>query len=381
MTRFVLAACAAAFACAPAAVAADPKPLWELAAPGGKHTAPAWLGFSPDGSAVVAVAAAAKPGDASEFAYTLKVWDAGSRQERFTADLGRGKGPTWGDDLVAFPTDDAVLTGGTTLVVRDLLTGDHRSGVPTYGSADHALWHARDLGETLHLNREPDREGKPIELTLRARHEAGYRSEGKRLARFNQSFDDESVLQADVVAPRAGLRPQSVALNPGRSRLVAAFRDDASGRHALVKYRINTVEEFSLDAEAVATITRSAVSALVFAPDGKTLATGGEDGTVCLWDVKDTESRLWSPRATIAAGTRRVSCVAFSPDWRTVAAVTWDAEKPNVHLIDADSGKLVRSVPLDRDVTAVAWSPDGRTLLTGGHSGRVCAWDAAELMK
>jgi len=73
--------------------------------------------------------------------------------------------------------------------------------------------------------------------------------------------------------------------------------------------------------------------------------------------------------------------MAFSPDWRVLAAITWDAKKPNLYLIDADTGSLLRSRKVDRALTSVAWSLDGRTLLTGGHSGKFCGWDVEMLLK
>jgi WD40 repeat protein len=149
-----------------------------------------------------------------------------------------------------------------------------------------------------------------------------------------------------------------------------------------VQYRINTIDEFTLEVVAEATTPHAgSVSALTFAPNGKTLATGSEDGTVCLWDVSETQSRAWMPRATIRTGDHRVVSVSFSGDWRMLAAATWDGKKPNLYLIDADTGALLRSVKLDRELTTLAWSQDGTTLLTGGHAGKLSAWDVAALLK
>src|SRR5262249_35008906 len=57
------------------------------------------------------------------------------------------------------------------------------------------------------------------------------------------------------------------------------------------------------------------VSALAFAPDGRTLASGAWDETVRLWDVT-----LGKERATLRGHTGTITAVAFAPDSQTLAA-------------------------------------------------------------
>ncbi len=58
-----------------------------------------------------------------------------------------------------------------------------------------------------------------------------------------------------------------------------------------------------------------AVTCVAFSPDGKTLAGGSEDFTVTLWDVATGKVRT-----TLEGHTEKVKCVAFSPDGKTVAS-------------------------------------------------------------
>lgn len=389
MSRPVVAACLLLFASLSLSAAdsksAAPKPLWELeAVPAGeKSTVPGWVSFSPDGRAVVAVVVREGGPDPQEYVYGLRVWDAKSRTSRFTAELGRGRTPSWGDDLASFPTDDTVQTGGESLVVRNLEDGKQVSSRSSGGTADHAVWAVPDLRETFHLRREPDRDGRPIELAFRS--VANNRFDEFGGGRRFRGGDDGQIKYARVDPPRPGLRPQSLAMNPGRTRLAVSFLDESGertkARHSLVLYRILTVEEFDLVSVGEATNPHPGpVSAVTFAKDGKTLASGGEDGSVCLWDVARAGGN-WVPRATVTGASGRVTALAFRPDWRVLAAVTWDRARANVWLIDADTGSLLRAVRLDRELTVVAWSPDGRTLLTGGYSGKLCAWDADALLK
>ena len=117
------------------------------------------------------------------------------------------------------------------------------------------------------------------------------------------------------------------------------------------------------------------VRSLAAAPDGKKVASAGDDAAVQLWDVAAGKP---GPKLTGAADW--LLSVAFSPDGKTVAAgsvnghwYSWDlATGQRAH----DTATVVPAMPnkpppTPTPVTALAFAADGKTLAAGGADGQV----------
>ena len=134
-----------------------------------------------------------------------------------------------------------------------------------------------------------------------------------------------------------------------------------------------TVRLWDVDTDAhKATFTghTESVVSVAFSPDGSLLASGSDDNTIILWSVNTGE-----PRTTIVAHTNGINDVAFSPDGKTLASCGY-RDDTTVKLWDVETGALKTTFfGHTYGITEIAFSPDGQTLASGGWAGTILLWD------
>ena len=114
----------------------------------------------------------------------------------------------------------------------------------------------------------------------------------------------------------------------------------------------------------------SPVTALLYSPDGTTLFSGDDKGGLRAWDVA-TGKQKW----TKSGHTAKVACLACSADGKAIASASHD--KSARIWAAADGAEIVRLEGHEHTVNGVAFSPDGKLVASASFDKTVRIWDAA----
>lgn len=115
--------------------------------------------------------------------------------------------------------------------------------------------------------------------------------------------------------------------------------------------------------------TFGTVLAVVFSPDGETMATSNANGQIHLWRVSDGQCLL-----TCEGHTNWVRRIAFSPSGKVLAS---GSEDRTIRIWDIQSGRCLRTIAAATHCVfyVAGFSPDEQVLISGGDDNTIRLWN------
>lgn len=345
------------------------------------------LAFSRDGKTLIS----------KGFGNHLRLWDVATGRERFP-----GQGPSGEIRAIAYSPDGKMVASAssnkiwlwapaTGKVLRMLETQGETASTLSFSADGRSLISNSHDGALRFLDPMTGREQKSFRIGNGWIEQAALSPDEKMLAIWGTATSPQIQLihagtgaklralevpceQPGVIAIQISLRfsPDRKTLYAGNGNHVSILRWDAATGKALPFLGKHDGGLNDIDVS----------------PDGRSVAAASMGGSVYLWETATGQKRFVSKDAGLA------DKIAFSPDGRLLAVVNGGNStllrgnevipqgietREQVRLIRIADGKVIRRFTGHLGgIRCLSFSPDGRTLASGGLDSTALVWDATD---